>query len=147
MGQGNQPLTERQRRFVLEYGVDANGGRAAVAAGYSQAGARVTAHRLLTKTNIRSALDERQKCDVRRLSIAREDALQGFLEAIERAREQNDPNAMIAGWRAVSRLLGFDAPQLRRVELRTGGDLRASFEAMSDAELTALASGLSMSGA
>jgi hypothetical protein len=139
MASHRQELTERQKRFVLEYSVDANGGRAAVAAGYSASGARVTAHRLLTNANVRQALAARQKRDVVRLQVAREDALQGFLEAIDRAREQNDPNSMIAGWRAVSRLLGFDAPQVRRVELQAANDWRGRYEGMTDAELAALA--------
>ena len=78
--------------------------------------------------------DGRQR-DVTRLPMAREDALQGLMEAIDRAREQNDANAMIASWRAVSRLLDFDAPQVRRVELRAENDWRTPFEAMSDGAL------------
>jgi hypothetical protein len=39
-------LTAKQQRFIAEYLVDGNGARAAIAAGYGRAGARVRAHRL-----------------------------------------------------------------------------------------------------
>jgi len=51
------PLTPRQRRFVEESLVDLNGPKAAIRAGYSSKTARVTASQLLTKPNIRVALE------------------------------------------------------------------------------------------
>jgi phage terminase small subunit len=36
-------LTQKQQRFVAEYMVDGNGSRAAIAAGYGHAGARIRA--------------------------------------------------------------------------------------------------------
>ena len=45
-------LNPRQTRFVQEYAKDFNGAQAAIRAGYSERGARVTASKLLTHPNI-----------------------------------------------------------------------------------------------
>ena len=43
------------------------------------------------------------------------------------AREQQDPAAMIAGWREIAKLCGYYAPERRRIEVSTGHDaLRCS---------------------
>ena len=49
-------LTPRQLRFTQEYPVDNNATQAALRAGYSPKGARVTGHRLLTNRAIQEAI-------------------------------------------------------------------------------------------
>ena len=49
-------LTEKQAAFCLEYIVDFNGAQAAIRAGYAKSSARVTASKLLTKTNIQAEI-------------------------------------------------------------------------------------------
>jgi phage terminase small subunit len=46
------PLTKRQDNFFLEYSRDRNATQAAIRAGYSRKGARVTGYRLLTNANL-----------------------------------------------------------------------------------------------
>lgn len=46
------PLTTRQDQFFIEYHKDHNASAAAVRAGYSPKGAKVTGHRLLTNANL-----------------------------------------------------------------------------------------------
>ena len=53
-------LTAKQQRFVDEYLIDLNASQAAVRAGYSEHSARITASKLLTKTNIQQAVNEGQ---------------------------------------------------------------------------------------
>lgn len=50
-------LSPKQKIFVAEYIKDKNGARAARAAGYSKHTARITGAQLLTKPNIRKAVD------------------------------------------------------------------------------------------
>jgi len=50
-------LKPKQQRFVEEYVIDWNGTQAAIRAGYSKTSAKVTASRLLTKANIKSAIN------------------------------------------------------------------------------------------
>jgi phage terminase small subunit len=48
----NKKLTTRQDKFFIEYNKDFNASAAAVRAGYSSNGAKVTGHRLLTNPNL-----------------------------------------------------------------------------------------------
>jgi phage terminase small subunit len=54
-------LTERQRKFVNEYMKEPNGKRAAIAAGYSPAGAEVSASRLLRHPRVQEYLRGQMK--------------------------------------------------------------------------------------
>lgn len=133
-------LTAKQQRFVAEYLVDGNGARAAVAAGYGRAGAKVTAHRL-THANpaVQAEIRARQALDSQRLQIGRQDVIQGLLEAIAEARAQGNAAALISGWTQVGRMLGFFEPQRHRLELSAAAALeQGRYEHMSDAELMAL---------
>ena len=86
-------------------------------------------------------LREKQAADAKRLKLSRENALEGFLEAITLAQVKADPAAMIAGWREIGKVLGFYAPEQRTVKLTANGDaLRAQYEALSDEELLAITS-------
>lgn len=52
-------LTDRQKQFAVEYLIDRNGSAAAIRAGFSEKGSRVTASRLLTNPNIRAIIDKK----------------------------------------------------------------------------------------
>jgi hypothetical protein len=137
-------LSAKEARFVAEYLVDGNGTRAAVAAGYGRAGARVAACRQLAKDNVQEALQARQSADATRLSIERDDVLHGLLEAVDKARARPDPAAMIAGFREIGRMLGFYAPDVKRVHVSADREADAElrrYEAMSDTELQKLVAG------
>jgi phage terminase small subunit len=140
MANARPALTAKQSKFVAEYLVDGNGSRSAVAVGYGRAGAHVTASRLLRNPKVRMALQARQSADATRLSLSREDALQGLLGAIATAREKGDAAAMISGWREVGRMMGYYSPERRQVEVMAASAQAelARFEAMSDAELIAI---------
>ena len=69
--------------------------------------------------------------------MERQDVIAGLLEAIELAKERQEPAAMIRGWAELARLMGFYQPQRHAVEVSAGADMRR-YEAMSDAELLAI---------
>ena len=133
-------LTPKQARFVDEYLVDGNGARAAIAAGYGLAGARVRAHRL-TKDNVavRAEIRARQGAETQRLQIQRRDVLAGLLEAFAMARERREPATMVSSAREVGRMLGFYEPERHQVEVSAGADLEMGRLArLSDDELLRL---------
>jgi phage terminase small subunit len=137
-------LTAKQLRFIDEYMVDRNGAAAAVRAGYSARCAKEAAYELLTKAHILAVLREKEAAEAERLQLSRENALEGFLEAIAIAKTKPDPAAMISGWREIGKMLGFYAPILRSVKLSTENHaLRTTYEALSDEELLAIASSAS----
>ena len=129
-------MSDRQAKFVREYLVDGNGTRAAVAAGYGRAGARVAAHRLTHSNAVRAAIAERQGVDARRLQIDRQAVIQALLDAFSVGREQRNPAAMIAAMKEVGRMLGMYSAVEHKVQVsHCGRDEAARFEAMTDAEL------------
>ena len=135
----NAVLTPREARFVQEYLVDACGTQAAIRAGAAPAGAHVWACRALRKAKVSAALQARQAADATRLSIQREDVLNGLQEAISQAREQGNPAAMIRGWSEIAKLMGLYAVETKRVEVSTAGQgVLGRMELMSDAELLAV---------
>lgn len=52
-------VRQRRTRFIKEYLVDQNATRSAIAAGFSEKGARVTGSRLLTEPNIAAEINKR----------------------------------------------------------------------------------------
>lgn len=134
-------MSPKQARFVQEYAVDGNGAGAAVRAGYAPRSAKVTACRLLTQANVREALAMSQQASAERLKLDRQRVLAGLMEAVETARAQADAHALIRGWSEIGRMCGFYAPERKAVTVSTGASarMRAEIEALSDAELLALA--------
>jgi phage terminase small subunit len=132
-------LTSKQYRFVSEYLVDGNGAAAAVRAGYSERSAKAIAAENLTKPDIQKTLQARQTADATRLSIQREDVLNGLVEAAAMAKLQCDPAGMVAAWKQVGHLMGYYSPERIRVDMRVQGQTMVNhLERLSDAELLAL---------
>jgi hypothetical protein len=64
------------------------------------------------------ALTTQQAADATRLSILREDVLQGLLEAAAMAKLQADRAGMVAAWKQVGHLMGLYSPE--RIKLDVG---------------------------
>ena len=79
--------------------------------------------------------------------IKRLDVIEGVIDGIEIARMQGDAGNVIKGWTEVGKILGHYVPEVRKIELSLGqSQLRAKFEALSDADLLAIAEGRVLSG-
>ncbi len=128
--------------------MDGCGAQAAIRSGVAPSGAHVWASRTLRIAKVSEALQARQAADATRLSIQREDVLVGLLEAVDQAREQRNPMGMIAGYREIGRLMGFYAPEVKRVDLNVDGQTEMGrLNQMSDAELLKIiAAGQAASG-
>jgi phage terminase small subunit len=72
-------------------------------------------------------------------SLRREDVLNGLLEAVEQARVQSNPMAMIRGWVEIAKLMGLAAPERIKVDLNVAGQVEMRrLNSLSDAELLKL---------
>jgi len=132
-------LTAKQASWVNHYLASGNASASAVEAGYSVNGASVAGARMLRNASVQNTLRARQSADATRLLIQRDDVLAGLQEAVNQAREQRNPMAMIAGLRELAKMLGFYAPEVRRVELTAGqAAVKGNFAAMSDEQLLVL---------
>lgn len=132
-------LSVRQEKFVEHYALCGNAAEAARLAGYSAKTARVIGPENLTKPVVRDALAVRQRVFREELRITKEDVLAGLLSAIQLAKEQNNPLAIISGLAQIAKLCGFYEPDVSRIEI-SGEALRLKhrFAAMSDDELLAV---------
>ena len=65
-------LTAKQARFAQEYLIDLNATQAAIRAGYSENGAGQSAHKLLKKTEIAAAIQERRKELIEKVRVTQE---------------------------------------------------------------------------
>jgi phage terminase small subunit len=129
-------LTAKQARWVDEYLACGDASASAVKAGFSQNGAGVAGNRMLKNAYVQKALHERQTADATRLSLRREDVLNGLLEAVATAKERLDPSAMVAAWKQVAHMMGYFSPERIKVDLDVAGSVEMGrLSALSDAEL------------
>lgn len=90
-------LTEKQARFVEAYVLDPNGKKAAIAAGYSAAGAEVTASKLIRVHKVAAAIAERRKLIGLRAGVTPE------MVVAELARLGFADIRQVLEWRAIDR--------------------------------------------
>lgn len=142
MRMATQILTPKQQKFVDAYVLGGNASEAARVAGYSERTARVIGPENLQKPAVIAALAARQAEYAAELQITKEDVMAGILSAINLARRQENPAAMIQGCNALARICGFFEPERRGIEVSVDAQaIGAKFLAMTDAELLALAQG------
>jgi hypothetical protein len=135
-------LTQKQQKFVDAYVLFDNGTEAARRAGYSVKTARVIAAENLTKPAIQEAIRIQRSTYAVELQVTKDDVIAGMLCAIDLARKQQDPSAIIQGCAALAKLCGFYEPE--RESLDDACDVSgytAKFAAMTDAELLDIARG------
>lgn len=135
----SRTLTAKQSRFIDEYMVDMNGAAAAVRSGYSRKTSRAIAAENLTKPDIQAELKARGAALARALEITRADVVKNLLDVFNMSRELKNPAAMISAMSTIAKMLGYYAPEVKKVELTAGqGAVQADYAAMSDAQLLAL---------
>jgi hypothetical protein len=126
-------LTERQEEYVegvLDGKVKA---QVALDAGYSHGS---QSHRLDRNELVQTALAERREELSSATQITRAGVLNGILDAIEMARVMADPMAMLAGYRDISKMMGYNAPEVKKVEISdTSNTLARKIKSMSDEDL------------
>lgn len=135
-------LSVRQEKFVEHYAICGNAAEAARLAGYSAKTARVIGPENLTKAAVKDALAARQRVFREELRVTKEDVTAGLVSAIQMAREQQNPAAMISGLVQIAKLCGLYEPQVSRVEISGEAKrLETKFATMSDEELLAIVAG------
>ena len=129
-------LSVRQEKFVEHYALCGSAAEAARLAGYSTRTARVIGPENLSKPAIKAALAIRQQAFQKELKITKDDVLAGILHAIQLAKAQQNPSAMISGLAQIAKLCGFYERAVSRVEISDDIlRLQHHFARMSDDEL------------
>jgi phage terminase small subunit len=135
-------LRVRESAFVASFLASGNATASAIAANFSPKGASVAGNRMLRNARVQEALQARQAADAARLFLKREDVLAGLLEAVNQAREHKNPMAMISGLRELGKMMGFHAPEVKRIEVAPStANTLSKYSQMQDHELIALMAG------
>ena len=117
---------------------------AALDAGYSHAS---SSHSIERHASVQQALAERREELSSATQITRAGVLNGILDAIEMARAMADPQAMLAGYRDISKMMGYNAPEVKKLEVTASqGRLRHKMQSLSDEDLLRLAEGEDVDG-
>jgi phage terminase small subunit len=129
-------ITLQQQSFVSHYISSGlrNAGRAVVAAGYSNKGARVRAHRLLKRPAIQQAVQVEQERLQQEFELNTNQAVAMLLEAHRKATTASEE---IASIREIGKLLGLYAPEKKQT-ITAEVDL-SNLEQLTDAELMKVA--------
>ena len=94
---------------------------------------------MLRNVRVKNAIQARQTDDATRLSIEREDVLAALLEAVNQARVQANPMAMVSGLREIGRMMGFYAAERYKANVKIGyGDHLGKYASMTDHQLMAV---------
>lgn len=142
MQMATQKLSPKQQKFIDAFSLSGNITEAAKQAGYSERSARQIGQETLRIPAVQAALATRHAAYAAELQITKDDVIAGVLAAIDMARKQENPAAMIQGCNALAKLLGFYSPEVGRIEM--GADtsaMKARMAALSDADLLAIAQG------
>ena len=100
------------------------------------------ASNVMRSEDIQQMLDESRAEIVDATSLKRLDVLELFLEAIQMARIQADPCQMINGADKIAKMMGFYAPEVKRLEISgDNANLHNKLRGLTDAELVELAAG------
>ena len=127
-------LTSMQSAFVDATLVGKDSVDAASAAGY--ANPYKCANQIAKSESVQEALRQARDELSSAAQISRADVLDGFMEAINLARLSADPQAMIKGWTEVGKMLGYYAPEVKKLEISDNQKrLQSKFESMSDEDL------------
>jgi len=140
--------TPRKRKSVITEAQDAyvegvldgkTKAKAALDAGY----ANPTASAAIERSElVKRALADRRDELSSATQITRASVLTGILDAIEMARLMSDPTAMLTGYRDISKMMGFNAPEVKKIDITANqGRLRSKMQSMSDEELLRIAEG------
>ncbi|MBP7084122.1 MAG: terminase small subunit [Giesbergeria sp.] len=134
-------LTPRQQAFCALYvgAARRNAALAARMAGYAESSSHVTGCQLLQKPKVAATVRALEAVNAQDMNVTRQDVLARLLEAAALAKQQAQPSAMVAAWRAIAQAAGLYGPQKApRAAQRAETSVRDELERMSDAQLRAM---------
>ena len=133
----NRPLTTKMKDFVKYWAQGESILSAAVRAGYTDGG--TYAYRLAKDPAILKIYHAEKEAYAQAVGMTRQRVMEGLLEAVEMAKIQADPTAMIAGWREVGKMCGYYEPVKKQIDVNiTGNVVMERLNRLSDADLLKL---------
>lgn len=134
-------LTAAQEAFIEAKMEGKSDHAAAKEAGYRNA------RGLVTSETVKTQLAAARRWLTDATQIKRLDIVEGIIDGIEIARMQADAGNVIKGWVEIAKILGHTAPEVKVNNMTINQvRVRSKFEALSDAELIAIAEGRVIDG-
>lgn len=110
---------------------------AAREAGYADP--RFNAKKIEKLPSVQEALQREFEINRQTANLSRSDVIAGILDAINQAKLMADPSTQIAGYRELAKICGFNAPEVKKIELTDVQQARRhQLEMLSDQELLEL---------
>ena len=113
-------LNPKQQRFITEYLKDLNATQAAIRAGYSEKTARAIGHRLLTKDDIKDAVQKAQDARSRRTELSADWVIHRLRKEATRTDEGASHGARVSALKLLGQHLGMFRDRVEVTGL--GGD-------------------------
>lgn len=130
-------LTEKQAKFVESRARGAGRVVAAREAGYKNP--RANGGKIEKFPAVQEELQRQFELNRQDANLTRSDVIEGILEAIRQAKMLADPGTQIMGYRELAKICGFNAPEVKKIELTAGQEVRRNqLEQLSDSELLEL---------
>lgn len=140
MGDPSGHITlEQKKKYVKSRGKGATRADSAIIAGISKH-PQATADLEKTKA-VQSMLGKELAAARKSAGTTKENVIELIMEAISLARLIEDPACMIMGARELSKMLGYNAPEVKKVTHDLGAETLKALENLSDAELMKISKG------
>lgn len=129
----------RTRRLRVIEAVAVMGMTHAEAAAYANV-SKKSVSALLAHEKVQQYIKDLQEAHAKRLNVGRERVIEGMLEAIEHAKQMNEPATQIRGWEAIAKMQGHNAPERHVHELPEETQrMLATMQNMTDDQVAKLA--------
>ena len=109
-------LTARRQSFVDWVVSGLSPTAAARKAGYEDPSG--SGRRAMDSPDVQEHIQFHQRLHLDEMAMTREKIQEGLLEAINLAKEVQDPGSMIRGWSEIARLTGLNAPEKKEIDLK-----------------------------
>jgi phage terminase small subunit len=126
-------ITPKQQAFIKHYMANGNNGtKAAIAAGYSERSARVTACELLKMEKIQKRMQPAQEEQKERLELDADWIISRLMK--EAGDADNSEAARVRALELLGKVEGIFAPDKKQIETINGGDFLANLDLSDDDE-------------
>jgi hypothetical protein len=138
-------LDERSKKFAHHRARGVGRVQSALLAGYD--GDKDNAGRVEERPEVAAEIKKLQTETAENVKVTKEMVAAGLLRAADLAQTMADPGAMVTAWRELGKMLGFYAPEVKKVEKSINkADLKAALQDLSDEDLLQLANGRVVDG-
>lgn len=138
-------LNEKQEKYCQSRARGVGKRQSAILAGYAEYDK--VGEQIEESDDVRYRIAELQQATVRATGITKEMVAEGLKDAADMAKTLADPTGMVAAWRELGKMLGFYAPEVKKIERGISkGDLLRAMEQLSDEELLRMSRGKVIEG-